>query len=229
MFKSLYRHIFNRSILSKFLIKGLITLGLAFLVFQTMAGLWAKYTHMQVDVQGARLDRLRPYFEEFLEHQENPGWWDKNKIQGYIIYYKQVNAYKPTAEAYGMLGFFEHLLGKREAALVSYQKAVRLNPHFFWFHYNLGILYLESGLYQEANASFKNALSLAPQETIDFMFSSKIYHQIIASADLISADTWLANRLDAGYQESIKGLFMSEYALKTTSLPYQEEFHLQML
>ena len=131
--------------------KSVITAGILGIFLLSIKGILSDYPKLKVDAQSARLDRIQPYYEYLFKNDENPSLWDKREIQEFVIFYKQVCRYmSDNAEAYGMLGFFYHFLNQDSKAIEFYKKSIELKPKFFWFHYDLGVLYLQKGSFAQA-------------------------------------------------------------------------------
>lgn len=106
---------------------------------------------------------------------------DRERLQKYKNYYQKIIKYLPEmAEAHGLLGFCLYYLGEKEKAILAYQKAIELNPHFFWYYYNLGNIYFANEEYIKALKVWKEALKQKPEQALIFIRSSKmIYLPII--------------------------------------------------
>jgi len=120
------------------------------------------------------------------------------RIEEYEHYYKMLIAYvHERADAYGMLGFCAYHLEKNQKAIAYYQKAIEINPHFFWFHYSLGVIYFNEGMYEQAGESFVHARAVVPDGTLKFLFTSKVYQPILAT---LPNPTSLLVNLNDGFQ-----------------------------
>ena len=167
----------------------------------------------------ATLDRLRPETVDYLT-----GFYQKRypfsakKLEPFRFYYQKVTEYVPDrADAFGMLGFCSYYQGKQNQAVRAYQHAIELNPSFFWFYYNLGLIDFKSGRYQEAGELFKKSVTVDPQRTFLYIAASpRIYLPIVA--ELSPRDTrWdqLARaQLKNGYRDGYALLVLSQYHLK---------------
>jgi len=149
----------------------------------------------------------RPY-DYLIGLMEGQVTFNRARIEEYEHYYKMLIAYIPQrADAYGMMGFCAYHLGKIQEAIFYYQEAVRLNPHFFWFHYSLGVSYFNSGMYDKAGESFVNARSVDPSITYKFLFSSKVYQPILA--DLSDPAS-----LPVNFKNGLKNCYLLEAAMQ---------------
>ena len=116
------------------------------------------------------------YLVEFSSGEEP---FDRETFLGYVDYYKQILKYMPRrADALGLLGYCYYYLGEKSRAIDFFQEAIDQEPGFFWFHYNLGLIYFQDGLYEKAQDSFKRALSCDPEKTLKFVYSSRILQYI---------------------------------------------------
>ncbi len=185
----LYRTFTNRSIL---IAKAAATMMVFIFLFLVI----------QQEYDNAKLRKLNNFaprsYEYVIELMDGNKSFDRWQVEDYEHYYKMLVAYIPNrADAYGMLGFCTYHLRKSQEAIRYYQKAVELNPQFFWFHYNLGVLYLQRGEYTKAIEALKAARATQPNDTLKFLLSSKVYRPILA--DL--ADTDLPKeKLKKGFQ-----------------------------
>ena len=81
--------------------------------------------------------------------------------------------------------------------MVSFEKAVLLNPRSFWAYYDLGLMAARDGDCRAAAAGLARALDLPPQETLRSMFASKLYLDLGRSWDDLGKA--LEQRLKAAY------------------------------
>lgn len=128
---------------------------------------------------------------------------------GYLPYYqKAVETLPLEPHAHAMLGFCYYYKGDLSRALQEYQKAISLNPYFFWFHYNKGILLLKDKKYELAKESFQKALATNPDSVFRMILSSKIYQQIIFSSSA-NMSALLVERLKSGYADCYRLLTLT--------------------
>ncbi|OGX27602.1 MAG: hypothetical protein A2787_02630 [Omnitrophica WOR_2 bacterium RIFCSPHIGHO2_01_FULL_48_9] len=143
---------------------------------------------------------------QFVQSDRKSG---SGALTPYADYYARVVEYIPQrADGYAMLGFCYYYEGQGAKAAVLYQKAIQLNPDFFWAFYNLGVIYFNQGEYAKANMLFKKALSLKPEATFKFIFSSKIYQDILRMTAL--SPGIIERNFKAGYANCYKLLQLSE-------------------
>jgi len=131
------------------------------------------------------LNRLRPsdgYISQLVDQQEVV---DKEKLKNYIYYYKKITEYvENSADAYGMLGFCNYKLGNKKRAKAYFHKAVTINPNFFWYHYNLGLIYFREDEYEHAIGSLRNAINTPTEITMGYLHTSRVYLPIIMGSDV---------------------------------------------
>lgn len=120
-------------------------------------------------------------FGVLVEATQQGSYFFKDKIFRHKNYYEKLVQYMPyRSEAQGLLGFCFYYLGQETKAIEAYQKAIELNPHFFWFYYNLGVIYSKSDQHALAMEYFQKAAQTKPQVALAFIRSSKmIYIPII--------------------------------------------------
>ena len=130
-------------------------------VASTMAN-WQK-------VELTHLDLLRP--ETFRYICEAP---DKNRLKLYQVYFEHAARYKGESmpELYSLLAFCYYKQGKVVEAQKTYEKALKIDPSFFWNYYNLGLIYFKQGHSQEALELFKKANELDLRLSISHLLLS---------------------------------------------------------
>lgn len=106
---------------------------------------------------------------------------DRILLKRHALYYQKLSEYIPSlAEAWGMRGFTLYHLGRWDEAALAYERALELNPRFFWFHYNLGVSRLRQQRYDLAARHFQNALVSSPQDAVQVITSSqRIYMPVV--------------------------------------------------
>ena len=104
------------------------------------------------------------------------GQIDLSTIAPHMDYYLKVAEFFPTmAEAHGILGICYFYTGEKEKAVEALKRAIDLNPTFFWFQYNLGIVFMSQNELLAASKMFENALKLPPQPTLQTISTSKLF------------------------------------------------------
>jgi len=76
-------------------------------------------------------------------------------------YFKNaIQRYPSHDETYVIYGVFLHKLGRVNAAIAQYRKALEINPNSVLGHYNLGLAYVDTKAYSEANVHAQKAYQL---------------------------------------------------------------------
>ena len=160
------------------------------------------------------LDTLMPVsFNYLLDHMIDQKYAPSD-LRPFTSFYKKVTDFFPNeADAWGMLGFCHFYEGRTKEAVDDYQKAVELEPKFFWFYHNLGVVYFKQGEYLKAIDVTKQGLRRNPQDSLQFIASSTvIYRSLLLS--LKNQNINLTKRMEQGYRNSYKMLILSYYELK---------------
>ncbi len=126
------------------------------------------------------LSRLTPSFDYYEEFFRDPSRSHVKSLQECLYYHKTVADLVPAAapEAWAVAGFCAYELGRRQEAESLIQKSIAQNPIFFWNHYNLGIIALNQGDYEQAGKAFVQAAHLDPKYTLYLLARSKVYSDI---------------------------------------------------
>lgn len=157
---------------------------------------------------------------------------DVQKVMDQVEFYERLVKYSPNApDAAGMLGISYYYLGETSKAVKFLEKAAALNPHYFWFQYDLGVIFAEQGEMDKAADAFQNALQIKPQLTLYFIQTSRIL-RYVEDPEYIRASLRLPSlnvegkaeeNLKAGYQAAAKlvGLSQQYKADKNIKLPQE--------
>ena len=138
---------------------------------------------------------------------------DQSRLEQYNAYYSVIAAELPkAADALGMLGHSSYALGKMEIAATAFQKAIQLEPRFFWFYHNLGAIYFKNGDYPKAATILRAGLEVSEDDTLKFLLSSKAYLPLVIRFEKKPA--LLEARLRDGYLKSYKLLVSSYFSLR---------------
>jgi len=142
---------------------------------------------------------------------------DQEQWQKYSNYYEKVVQFNPDmTEAYGVLGFCYYQLGDYERTIVAYKKAISLNKYFFWFPYNLGIIYLKTGQYNQARESFKAAMATRPEHALLFIQSSKWIYPPIIGALVKNFRVSITEQLKMAYYDCKRLLILTEKSISSS-------------
>ncbi len=164
---------------------------------------------------------------------------DPYRLKEYLSYYETVaKLIAKRSDAYGLSGYFYYHLGKTRKAIASYEKAIRIHPKFFWYPYNLGLIYYKNGQYAQAIESFQQAREASLDATLQFISSSeKIYQPIVVSRKIhFNLDP--RKQLKEGFAKTYYLTVLCHYHLKNyhdmlrevksaldQGLPHPEVFH----
>lgn len=157
------------------------------------------------------LNHKRPdfvYLSDFIK--------SKNKISKYQLtlyrdYFKKVTEYMPRmADAWGMLGYCYYQLNDVNNARNSYLKAIEINPSFFWFQYNLGIIYYELEDYQKGSIYFKNATASNFKATLEFIYQSKYIYLPFLTRAGINLEKYFVDMYQRDIENCFKLLILSK-------------------
>ena len=102
---------------------------------------------------------------------------DKNLIRSWADYYENLlQVFPEFADAYGILGYCYHYLGNDMKAEAFFKKAIDGKPDYFWYSYDLAILYIKDRHYHESQVLLQKAIQLDPQASLkDLVFSAILY------------------------------------------------------
>lgn len=121
------------------------------------------------------LNRLMPEYSTFVRYKEGDVP-DQLSIRQAIYYFRTVNHYFPgRPDTAGMLGYFYFADGNLAQAARWYREANRIHKDFFWYHYNLALIYFQQKKYAAAVEELKIAVAQTPDTAIKFMNFSRIY------------------------------------------------------
>ncbi len=106
---------------------------------------------------------------------------DLKKLKIYDTYFRTVADFLPLMpEAHSMRGFCAYYMGRPDDAIAAYEQAIALNPQFFWYYHNLGILLFQQGHYERAVEVLETALSSPPDMILKLIQSSvMIYRHVL--------------------------------------------------
>jgi len=197
--------------------KGLINLVAVVIITGGLSIYFIRhYEEARFHARSQEINWLMPVSYRYLEEvQQNPDQIDKKKLKKYLRYYQKITQFYPDmADAFGMAGFCHYYLGQMDNSIRAYRKAIEINPHFFWFYYNLGNIYLKNEQNALALEMFQKALKTKPQAAWTFIRSSQmIYVPIISNRfNEVSRD------LKEGYERCYKFLMVTQAILNNSDL-----------
>ncbi len=142
--------------------------------------------------------------EMFLLEENRPTPCGTQRLKEWLDYFIKVVRLLPNlSEAHGMMGFCYGELHQNDQAIAALNRAIVLNPHFWGFHYNVGVIYLRQNNLAQAKEHFAKALETTPKINALFMYASKIYADLVRKSHHKDID--FAKRLQEGYQLSLVG------------------------
>ena len=168
-------------------------------------------------------DRLRikalnhlmpPSFDHFIDVVENGKDKNEGKFKDYRRYFKDLTQYIPYNPAgHGLRAYCAYQLGKEKEAKEYFEKAIKQNPNFLWFLYNLGWMSYTKGEYKEAINYFEQARNTILKDNFLFIFKSKAYFPIFKRYEGREKELQakLEKRMVHGYEKSYRALVLSHF------------------
>ena len=158
------------------------------------------------------LNRLRPNNIDLLVLSEKEKTLTSDQLHAYNNYLEYISYYMPSrSDAYGLRGLLHYHMNKSSIAIKYYHKAIQLNPYFFWYYYNLSIIYYEEGEYKKSALLLSQALKLPPVSTLrSIIQSQKVYVIIHKLYTGERTGIMLENELKQGYKDA-KILLLKNY------------------
>lgn len=168
--------------------------------------------HMVTKAKLKALNRIRPssfsspqkFQKDHLEH--NP-----KEMEQYVLYYDKVaELLVNKADVKGLQGYYAFYSGNRQRAEKYYQQAADMNPAFFWFHYNLGVIYFEAAEYEKAAESFRQAVAQRMDVILVVIKMSPMVYGPNMIAQGFTDQEKFPQHLKDGYFNAFKGLVLSQ-------------------
>lgn len=153
-----------------------------------------------------------------VQHADYVVPFDREKFDAYLRYFNYVEQYVPNAsEAYGMLGYCYYQIGQKHKAKHYASLAVQSYPEFFWFPYNLAVIYFNEGDYKKVIPLLEKATNLDPKIAISLLGDSRIYAdlggeeqtQVDKDYSLVHLGRKMGDRLKSGYESAYEMLLIS--------------------
>lgn len=157
---------------------------------------------------------------------------ESHKILDYVEFYERIVSHSPNAsDAVGMLGVAYYYLGDTRNAVEFLEKAAAINPHYFWFQYDLGVIFTRQGKMEEASAAFQKALQIKPQLTLYFIQTSRILRYVedqeFIRASLrmpsLNVDGKIEENLKAGYRDAARLILLIQQQKANKSFNFPPE------
>ena len=138
---------------------------------------------------------------------------DEAALKSYVRYYERVVQYMPHLDdAHGMLGFCYFYLGQPAKALKEYEKAGVLNPHFFFFQYNLGAIHFLNEDYATAAKYFENARQKKAEVTLLVIKNGLEYKRALTGITNLGAV--IMGKMKSAYTECYRLLARNAFSEK---------------
>ncbi len=133
----------------------------------------------KINAKAMQLNFSLPSMDDMAAFVKDPSLAQKDLLSKYIEYYQKMLLASPAIpEVYGMLGFCYYYSGDMKNSQEYYQKAVSMSPQFFWFQYDLGVVYFEQKNYSEAVKALNNAINLPFLANLKMTSQSRVFRQI---------------------------------------------------
>lgn len=141
--------------------RGMFRAGLLYLI----VGLFLISVIDQKRLKLKSLDELKCSMDYLVLFSDGLAEFQKKRFQEQIRYYERLHALIPgNAEVNGILGFCYYWYSKDVPKAIRCLEAARKgNPYYFWYPYNLGMIYFENRDYQKAIACLSAALQTDPR------------------------------------------------------------------
>ena len=150
--------------------------------------------------------------EDLVLFSLNPASKDPAILDKYLLYFKTtVKVLDKSAAAHGLLAYCEYYRGNKNKAIGEFRKAIAINPEFFWFQYDLGVIYFLQGDFKNAQEVLGKAVNSRPEGTFIFINVSRIYKDLNNYAAEAGYNT--EDSLRDGYHNAREMLMLCEYHL----------------
>lgn len=162
----------NKSIFTK---RNLISgAAVILLVVMTAQAVYLKYFFNAPNYFQKKMPASYAYLAK-LSRQETG--FDKGQHRKYLEYYRSIVCFMPQLQdARGVMGYCAFKAGNMRQATQAYDVAQVVRPKFFWFNYNLGVLYFRAEKYEKAAEYFKNILEPDFDYSLSFILNSKLIY-----------------------------------------------------
>lgn len=118
-----------------------------------------------------KYDEARTYFERAIHHNKN--YWDAyinlgtllkkgGDIPGAVAIFEAAAALKKNAQVHATIGELYSLLNQDEKSIISYEKAIEIDPDYVPVLNNLGSLYFNLAQYEKSFLYYERALKIDP-------------------------------------------------------------------
>jgi len=203
-FNSLFKH-------SVF--KGIGWIGTRFITLIFLFILLFRWLSNPLQMVSKSLNQMMPAsFSCLNNYNSSEGHCTREELNGFVKYFTQVvKRFPRQPDGYGLLAFCYYHLNAIDKSKEFYLKALSLNSHFFWYHFNLGIIYLKEGDYQRAEEYFNRSLEVDANLTSQYIFNSIIYRPL--KENIQELEDFIQKKLFVGYSYA-KSLSKISYYLQ---------------
>jgi tetratricopeptide (TPR) repeat protein len=177
--------------------------GILLIILILVSMPFVDYQKLYYRVRLKVLNRLRPSSVTYLlNFAKNPHIKDDDRLAKYQFYYQHVYDLMPNRmDALGLYGYCSYYLGQPEEAREAYEQALEINPHFFWFYHNLGIIHFQQGDYDQAVAVLSEALNTRPENVFRVIsLSPRIYMPLVKGRQDAIDQARLTRQIKRGYR-----------------------------
>jgi len=177
-----------------------ILVGLALIVSFT----WLTHRILQ-SVRMARfvgLEAIKPVPADYLwQVNTQQAAIDKNTIRYWADYYENLlQVFPELTDAYGVLGYCYHLLGNDLKAEKFLKKAMDGRTDYFWYSYDMAVLYIHEHHYHESQQLLQKALQLDPQTSLRGLTSSTVLYSLLPQGVSLQD---IATHIGQGYKQGL--------------------------
>jgi len=124
-----------------------------------------------------RLTGLKHAEEELKEFEAGRGEMDLQVLSRALRYYHELLKRMPKAGlVYGDLGFCYYYLGRPGEAINQYQKAIELDPFWYTYDWDLGVIYHRLGDYPKSLKHLKQAAEHLDEAVYQYKLMSHHFH-----------------------------------------------------
>lgn len=154
---------------------------------------------------GKTLYFIKPNFESlgrYVHLGESIG-----NLDSLLNYYSKAAYYFPdNADILYMYAFMTAEKGEYDQAIVYFKESQKLDKDLFWAHYNAGMLLFAKKDYVAAKLQFKQALDLYIKQTVERIYRSGVFHDLLQVTGFEPRD--LLTHLQLHYENAQKGILL---------------------
>ncbi len=185
--------------------RAIILYAVLFLIYQALID--------RATTQAKLLNAHLPAFDDLIACMNTPSSCKAQQWEPYVDYYRAVlHSVKDVGAPNGILGVCLFNLGKPQEAIAHFEKARAYNPKYFWFSYDLGIVYAKTGNYAKAMEYLQQALGCEPQASLIYITLSKTLKTLLPVA--LEQGYIPDQNLHQGIEEATRLLIASYYRLR---------------